>query len=58
MTRDLQMPKTDERSYPLKPEQPEIIEKVNLKETEVKMINRDRFKRYKKNLQRRARNIL
>ena len=54
MTTDLQIPKTETAIHPPKINQIELVEKIILKEPQVRAVNEDRFKRYKKNLQRRA----
>jgi hypothetical protein len=60
MTRELLTQKTTVTPYSvgLKDRDEVEIEKVSLKETETPLINKDRFKRYKRSLQKRARNIL
>lgn len=60
MTRDLQRQKADTSIYQLNLRQTEMveIEKVQLQEAEERIINKNRFKRYKKSIQKRARNIL
>jgi hypothetical protein len=61
MTRELLTQKTTIAPYSVRLEEANVveIEKVKVEETESKIIiNVNRFKRYKRSLQKRARNIL